>query len=102
MTKILYASGAHATGGRVRHGCTADGGLNVNLSLPKETAREGGGTNPKKLFAVSWAACLESAIAGAARRRDLEVGEISIESTNSLLPIGDGGHELVVARRHLT
>jgi Ohr subfamily peroxiredoxin len=55
---------------------------------------EGGGTNPEELFAVGWAACFESAIAGVARRRQLEVGEVAIDSSVSLLPTGDGGFKL--------
>jgi osmotically inducible protein OsmC len=94
MAKVLYTANAHVTGGRNGHGRTADGELDVNLRLPKEMGGEGGGTNPEELFAVGWAACFESAIAGVARRRQLDVGEVAIDSSISLLPTGEGGFKL--------
>jgi len=81
-------------GGRSGHGRTADGQLDVDLRLPTEMGGEGGGTNPEELFAVGWAACFESALAGVARRRHLDVGEVTIESAVSLLPTGEGGFKL--------
>jgi osmotically inducible protein OsmC len=94
MAKVLYTANAHVTGGRSGHGRTADGQLDVDLRLPTEMGGEGGGTNPEELFAVGWAACFESALAGVARRRHLDVGEVAIESAISLLPTGDGGFKL--------
>jgi Ohr subfamily peroxiredoxin len=94
MAKVLYTANAHVTGGRSGHGRTADGQLDVDLRLPTEMGGEGGGTNPEELFAVGWAACFESALAGVARRRHLDVGEVTIESAVSLLPTGEGGFKL--------
>jgi lipoyl-dependent peroxiredoxin len=94
MAKVLYTANAHVTGGRAGHGRSADGALDVDLRLPKEMGGEGGGTNPEELFAVGWAACFESAIAGVGRRRHLDVGEVSIDSAISLLPVGDGSFKL--------
>jgi osmotically inducible protein OsmC len=94
MAKVLYTANAHVTGGRSGHGRTADGELDVNLRLPKEMGGEGGGTNPEELFAVGWAACFESAMAGVARRRHLEIGEVAIDSSISLSPTGEGGFKL--------
>jgi Ohr subfamily peroxiredoxin len=96
MAKILYTANAHVTGGRDGHGRTSDGELDVNLRRPKEMGGDGGGTNPEELFAVGYAACFESALAGVARRRHLDAGEISIDSAVSLLPTGDGGYKLAV------
>jgi len=96
MTKILYTAHAHVTGGRDGHGRTSDGELDVKLRRPKEMGGEGGGTNPEELFAVGYAACFESALAGVARRRHLDAGEVSIDSAVSLLPTGDGGYKLAV------
>jgi Ohr subfamily peroxiredoxin len=96
MAKILYSAHAHVTGGREGHGRTSDGELVVNLRRPKEMGGEGGGTNPEELFAIGYAACFESALAGVARRQHLDVGEVSIDSTVSLLPTGDGGYRLAV------
>jgi Ohr subfamily peroxiredoxin len=90
MSKILYTAKAHVTGGRDGHGRTSDGELDVNLRSPKDMGGDGGGTNPEELFAVGYAACFESALAGVARRGHLDVGEVSIDSSVSLLPTGDG------------
>jgi osmotically inducible protein OsmC len=97
MAKVLYTATAHVTGGRNGHGRTADGELDVELRLPKEMGGEGGGTNPEELFAIGWAACFESALAGVARRQRVDVGEVSIESAISLLPTGEGGFTLAAS-----
>jgi Ohr subfamily peroxiredoxin len=97
MAKVLYTATAQVTGGRNGHGRTADGELDVELRLPKEMGGEGGGTNPEELFAIGWAACFESALAGVARRQHVDVGEVSIESAISLLPTGEGGFTLAAS-----
>ncbi len=97
VAKVLYTANAHVTGGRNGHGRTSDGELDVDLRVPTEMGGEGGGTNPEELFAVGWAACFESAITGVARRRHLEVGEVSIDSSISLLPVGDGSFKLAAS-----
>jgi osmotically inducible protein OsmC len=97
MAKILYTAHAHVTGGRSSgHGSTDDGELDVQLRVPKEMGGPGGGTNPEELFAVGYAACFESALAGVARRRHLEAGDATIDSSVGLLPTGDGGFKLTV------
>lgn len=96
MAKILYTAKAHVTGGRDGHGRTADGALDVDLRIPTELGGSGGGTNPEELFAVGYAACFESALSGVARRRRLDAGEPAIDSSVSLLPVGDGGFKLAV------
>ena len=57
---------------------------------------DGVGTNPEELFAVGYAACFESALGTAARRRHLDAGPAAIDSTVSLLPDGSGGFRLAV------
>ena len=96
MAKILYTAKASVTGGRAGHGRTADGELDVDLRLPEEMGGPGGGTNPEQLFAIGYAACFESALGGVARRKKVEAGEASIESSVSLLPTGDGEFKLAV------
>src|SRR5260370_42623566 len=50
---VKYRSSATATGGRDGQASTADGSLNVKLSLPKELGGAGGpGNNPEQLFAA--------------------------------------------------
>jgi lipoyl-dependent peroxiredoxin len=97
MAKVLYTANAHVTGGRSGHGRTKDGQLDVDLRLPTEMGGEGGGTNPEELFAVGWAACFESALAGVGRRQHVETGDVSIESAISLLPTGEGGFKLAAS-----
>jgi len=94
MAKVLYTAKARVTGGRNGHGRTADGELDVDLRMPKEMGGEGGGTNPEELFAIGWSACFESAIAAVARRRHLDVGEVTIDSAINLFPLGDGTFNL--------
>ncbi|HEY1761816.1 MAG TPA: organic hydroperoxide resistance protein [Acidimicrobiales bacterium] len=94
MAKILYTANAHVTGGRNGHGRSTDGALDVDLRVPKEMGGEGGGTNPEELFAVGWSACFESALAGVARRRHLDAGEVAIDAAISLFPVGDGSFTL--------
>ncbi len=96
MAKILYTAQAHVSGGRNGHGITEDKALEVDLRVPKEMGGAGGGTNPEELFAIGYAACFESAVAGVARRRQIDPGDVSIDSAVSLLATGDGGYKLAV------
>jgi predicted small metal-binding protein len=55
--RILYTAEATATGGRAGHVRTADGTLDMDLSIPTEMGGPGGaGTNPEQLFAAGFAA----------------------------------------------
>ena len=82
MAKVIYTANANVTGGREKgHGVTDDGALDIQLRPPTE----GGGTNPEQLFAIGYAACFEGAIAAVGRRERLEVGDVSIASSVSLV-----------------
>jgi Ohr subfamily peroxiredoxin len=96
MARILYTAHAHVTGGRDGHGRAGDGDLEVDLRRPVEMGGPGGGTNPEELFAVGYAACFESALGVVARRKQLETGEVKIDSAVSLLPTDDRGFKLAV------
>ncbi|SNT44449.1 peroxiredoxin, Ohr subfamily [Asanoa hainanensis] len=97
MTKVLYTAEAHVSGGRSHgHARTSDGALEVELRRPVELGGEGGGTNPEQLFAVGYAACFESALAGAARRAHVEAGDATIDAKVSLSPTGTGAFQLAV------
>jgi len=97
MAKVLYTAEATVTGGRVNgHGVTSDGVLDVQLRTPKEMGGEGDGTNPEQLFAVGYAACFESALGVVARREQVEVDDVSIDSRVSLLPTEERGFKLAV------
>ncbi len=96
--RVLYTAEAHVTGGREHgHGRTSDGALEVELRVPAEMGGEGGGTNPEELFAVGWAACFESSIAGVARRQRLDaekVEDVVIDSKVMLEPNQERGFKL--------
>jgi len=97
MTKTLYTTEAHVTGGRAEgHGRTSDGALEVDLRIPTEMGGPGGGTNPEQLFAIGYAACFESALGVVARRLEANTGDAAIDSKVSLSPDGKGGFLLGV------
>lgn len=61
--KILYTTQATATGGRDGRAVSADGALDVALSLPAGLGGGGGpGTNPEQLFAAGYSACFLGAL----------------------------------------
>ena len=98
MGKVIYTSEAHVTGGRVAgHGRTSDGALEVDLRTPSEMGGDGGGTNPEQLFAVGYAACFEGALAAVARRRNLEVGDVAIDSKVMLMAGEDRSFTIAAA-----
>jgi lipoyl-dependent peroxiredoxin len=87
---VIYTANAHVTGGRAAgHGRTSDGALEVDLRAPLERGGEGGGTNPEQLFAIGYAACFESALAGVARRRRLDVGDVGDRRERDADPDGE-------------
>jgi lipoyl-dependent peroxiredoxin len=95
--RVIYTAQAHVTGGRAAgHGRTSDGALEVDLRVPPEMGGEGGGTNPEQLFAIGYAACFESALGTAARRRRLEAGDLAIDSSVMLMPTETRGYKLAV------
>lgn len=96
MAKVLYTAEATVTGGRSGHGRTSDGALEVDLKPPAEMGGPGGGTNPEQLFAIGYAACFEGALGVAARRRNVDADDASIDSRVHLLPTGDGGFGIAV------
>jgi Ohr subfamily peroxiredoxin len=99
MANPIYTAHATVTGGRAEgHGRTDDGKLDVQLRLPKEMDpnSDAAGTNPEQLFAVGFAACFEGALGVVGRREHAEVGDVSIESSVSLLPVQGGGFKLAV------
>ena len=96
--RIIYTAKAHITGGRADgHGRSSDGALAVDLRTPVEMGGNGGGTNPEQLFAVGYAACFESSLGVLARRRRLQVGDVAVDASVSLLPTQDRGFKLAVA-----
>lgn len=72
MTERLYTAEATADGPRTGRAYSADGRLDVQLSLPGAMGGDDGpGTNPEQLFAAGYAACFHSAMRLALRPLDL-------------------------------
>ena len=90
--KVLYTAKTHTVGGR-ENGISrsSDGQLDVRLSTPG-SARIG--TNPEQLLAAGWSASFESAIALAARKKQIiPPVHITIDAEVDL-NVGDGGYFL--------
>src|SRR2546421_2950110 len=97
MAKPIYTAEATVTGGRANgHGRTTDGGLDVQLRLPKEMGGADEGTNPEQLFAVGYAACFEGAIGVVARREKVEPGDVAIDSEVHFSPGAERSFQLAV------
>src|SRR6478736_10036953 len=95
LSKVLYTAEPTVQGGRGGHGRTADGRLDVELSVPEDMGGQGGpGTNPEQLFAVGYAACFQSALLGVARGRQLDASDSLITATVGVGPRDDGGFGL--------
>ncbi|HEY2316976.1 MAG TPA: organic hydroperoxide resistance protein [Solirubrobacteraceae bacterium] len=95
MAKSIYTAQAHVTGGRQNgHGRTSDGNLDVQLRPPTDNPEHG--TNPEQLFAVGYAACFEGALAAVGRRQKLELGDVGIDSSVSLITTENRGYNVAV------
>lgn len=90
--KTLYSTSVTSTGGRDGRARSADGRLDVALSMPKELGGAGtpGATNPEQLFAAGYSACFESAIRHVARGRKVTVTEAHVTAEVSLIPAPTG------------
>ncbi len=97
MAKTLYTAKATVTGGReAGHGVTTDNELDLQLRTPAEMGGPGGGTNPEELFAVGFAACFEGALGVIGRREKVDLGEVSIDSSVSLITTEERGFNVAV------
>jgi len=95
--KILYTAEVTVTGGRNGQARSRDGAFEVKLSMPPEMGGTGDlGTNPEQLFAAGYAACFQSALMGAARRKHLDASSSVITATVGIGPTGRGGFALEV------
>jgi osmotically inducible protein OsmC len=90
---VKYRTSATATGGRDGQASTADGSLNVKLSLPKELGGAGGpGNNPEQLFAAGYAACFIGAMKAVAPAQKLRVpADATVTATVGIGPRSEGG-----------
>lgn len=71
----MYTAEATSSGGRQGRVRTADGVIDLPLSMPKELGGAGrpGASNPEALFAAGYAACFENALLRAARERKVRL-----------------------------
>ena len=76
--QIVYSARTRTIGGR-EHGISrsCDGQLDVKLASPGSAHI---GTNPEQLFAAGWSACFATAIAIEARKREVVLGEVTIDA----------------------
>ena len=68
--KTLFTANVHTVGGREGWAKSADGQLDVKLSVPGSNRP---GTNPEQMFGAGWSACFLGAIGKAAIERDLRL-----------------------------
>ena len=95
--RVQYTAEASVTGGRSGSGRTSDGRLKVELTVPAEMGGDDGpGTNPEQLFAIGYAACFQSALGGAARRKHVVIDDSTVTARVGIGPTGDGRSGLVV------
>jgi len=94
-----YMTTVTSSGGREGHVRSADGILDLPLSMPKELGGSGkpGTTNPEQLFAAGYAACFENALLRAARERRVRLSGSSVTATVGIGRRDDGRFGLEVA-----
>lgn len=87
QARTIYTAKVRTLGGRDGLSRSADGRLDVRLSLPGSSGR---GTNPEQLFAAGWSACFEGAMQLAARRMNIALpAGVAIDAEIDLNTAGD-------------
>ena len=94
--ETLYTTSATTAGGRA--GTTSvNGGLSLDLSLPKGLGGAGGeGTNPEELFAMGYSACYGSALQHVAAQKKVDLGDFTVTAEVSLGKNEEGDFQLAV------
>lgn len=90
--EAIYTASVTSTGGRNGHLESSDGVLSLEVRSPKEFGGDTDGkfTNPEQLFAAGWAACFNSAMNVAARRKRINIDNTSIKVMISIGRDEDG------------
>jgi len=97
MSDVIYSTEALATGaGRDGHVTTADGALDLNMSIPKEMGGAGDGFNPEQLFAAGYATCFHSALQAAARGMKITITDSSVGARVDVVRNPETGMDLAV------
>jgi lipoyl-dependent peroxiredoxin len=88
----LYTAKATSTGAaRAGHVASADGVLDLDLSIPKGLGGAGGeGTNPEQLFAAGYSACFHSALQAVARQEKVKLDGSSVAAEVTIGKQGEG------------
>jgi lipoyl-dependent peroxiredoxin len=87
MAETIYTSEVTSTGGgRDGHVRSADGIIDLDVKQPPALGGPGGGTNPEQLFAAAYAACFHGAVRLAAKKKDVTIGETSVDAAVSVAP----------------
>jgi lipoyl-dependent peroxiredoxin len=97
--KVLYDTHAVAVGGRNGHTRSADGVVDVDLSVPRAMGGPGrpGATTPEDLFAAGYAACFCSAAEFVARQLALRPTSLEVRANVGIGPREAGGFGLVAS-----
>lgn len=91
MVDVKYRTSATAVGGgRAGRAKSADGKLDMQLSVPEELGGGGGdGTNPEQLFAAGYAACILGAMQYVAAQEKINLPDV----TTVTVEVGIGRRE---------
>ena len=98
---VKYSTQATATGGRDGRATTADGSLDVKLTLPRELGGAGGeGNNPEQLFAAGYSACFLGALKAVAGQDHVRIpSDASVTATIGIGPRSEGGFGITASLR---
>ncbi len=95
MADAIYEATSTAWGGREGHVASADGRVDLNLSIPKGLGGDDGpGTNPEQLFATGYAACFHSALKLVASQRKVDVEGSAVSVSIALVGSPSTGLDL--------
>ena len=96
--KVLYTTGATATGGRNGQVKSDNGILDLEVRMPKAL---GGANedyaNPEMLFAAGYAACFDSALNLIIKQAKVQTGETTVKAQISIGQREEGGFGLSAA-----
>ncbi|MCU0417936.1 MAG: Ohr family peroxiredoxin [Cytophagaceae bacterium] len=91
--KKVYETEVTAWAGRNGLLKSADGVLDLKVSLPKEMGGTGNATNPEQLFAAAWAACFGTSVTIAAGIEKISIGDVNVTAKVEVLH-SNGNYDL--------
>ena len=94
LETVVYTAHTHVTGGRIGHGASSDGAIDVQLSSPGSGRP---GTNPEQLFGIGYSACFIGALEFAAKGRNVKLpADTSVDADVDLGKTAEGNFQLAV------